>query len=115
MLRSHGTRDTFVFCAGDQALLGRPVVSVVGARDVSDEGQRRAKRLARELAAAGVVVMSGLARGTDTAAHYGAIEGGGSTIAVIGTPLQKASPAENADLQTTIAERHLLISPFSCE
>jgi DNA protecting protein DprA len=112
MLRAHGTRDAFVFCAGDQTLLQRPVVSVVGTREVTEEGERRARRLARELAAAGVVVMSGLARGVDTAAHKGAIDASGSTIAVIGTPLQKASPIENADLQIEIATKHLLVSPF---
>jgi DNA processing protein len=58
------------------------------------------------------VVVSGLARGIDTAAHRSAIENGGRTIAVIGTPLSKASPVDNAPLQEAIWHEHLLISPF---
>src|ERR1700722_17104371 len=59
--------DVELFCAGDLSLLDRPCVSIVGTREASFEGQARASRLARELAAAGVVVMSGLARGIDGA------------------------------------------------
>jgi predicted phosphoribosyltransferase len=57
-----------------------PAVSIVGTREVSDEGRARARRLAKELATAGIVVVSGLARGIDTAAHMGAIEAGGRTV-----------------------------------
>jgi DNA processing protein len=58
------------------------------------------------------VVVSGLAKGIDTAALTGAIEAGGRVIAVIGTPLDKASPIENAELQQEIYRNHLLVSPF---
>jgi DNA processing protein len=112
LLRSYGTRDAYVYCAGDLDLLLRPTVSVVGTREVSDEGWRRASRLARELALKNVAVMSGLARGIDTAALTTAIEAGGKTVGVIGTPLDKAYPAENANLQEEIYSNHLLISPF---
>jgi DNA processing protein len=101
-----------VYYAGNLALLDRPSVSIVGTRDVSDGGAARARRLARELVAAGVVVVSGLAKGIDTAALTSAIESGGSTVAVIGTPLDKAYPAENARLQENIYEEHLLLTPF---
>jgi DNA processing protein len=101
-----------VFLAGDVDLLRLRSVSIVGTREVSDEGWKRASRLARELAAAGVVVVSGLAKGVDTAALSGAIDGGGRVVAVIGTPLDKAYPAENAELQQTIYRDHLLVSPF---
>lgn len=104
--------DVNVFVAGDVDLLRSPCVSIVGTREVSDEGWSRARRLARELAAKDVVVMSGLARGVDTAALTGAIEAGGRVAAVIGTPLDKAYPAENAELQHTIYRDHLLVSPF---
>jgi DNA processing protein len=57
--------------------------------------------------------VSGLAKGVDTAALSSAIASGGRTVAVIGTPLQKAYPIENAELQAEIAEHHLLISPFA--
>jgi DNA processing protein len=85
---------------------------MVGARDATRDGLRRAARLARILAEHGVIVVSGLARGIDTAAHRAAIAAGGSTIAVLGTPLDKAYPRDNAKLQRQIAERHLLVSQF---
>jgi DNA processing protein len=106
-------RDVLVHYAGDLDILNVPCVSIVGTREVSDEGRLRASRLARELTAAGAVVVSGLAKGVDHAAHSGAIENGGRTVAVIGTPLDKAYPAENAALQERIYREHLLISPFA--
>ncbi len=105
-------RDPIVFYSGDLTLLKAKCISVIGARSVSSDGALRANRIARELAVAGVVVTSGLAKGVDTIAHSAAIEAGGKTMSVIGTPLDKAYPAENADLQRTIYERHLLISQF---
>jgi DNA processing protein len=104
--------DIELFCAGDLALLDRPSVSIVGTREASHEGRARAARLAKELVAAGIVVMSGLARGIDGAAHRSAIENGGRTISVIGTPLSKSYPPEHAALQTAIWQKHLLVSPF---
>lgn len=102
-----------LYAAGDVSLLEQPSVAVVGSRSASPEGRRRAEQLARDLARVGVVVMSGLALGIDTAAHRSAIVHGGRTVAVIGTPLNKAYPAENADLQREIYEGHLLLSPFA--
>ena len=104
--------DVRLYYSGDLELLRRPGVAIVGARDVSEEGYQRASRLARELVQAGVVVVSGLAKGVDAAAHKSAISAGGSTVAVIGTPLDKAYPAENAALQEELYLNHLLISPF---
>jgi DNA protecting protein DprA len=105
-------RNATVFYAGDLDNLDGPSVSVVGTREVSDEGWRRASQLARDLAKAGVTVVSGLAKGVDTAALTSAISNGGRVAAVIGTPLDKAYPAENADLQQLIYAHHLLLSPF---
>ncbi|SDF16200.1 DNA-processing protein DprA [Agrobacterium pusense] len=105
-------RDPLIYCAGNIELLTKPCISVIGARSVSDEGRARASRVAKELAKAGVVVTSGLAKGVDTSAHRGAIDVGGSTMAVIGTPLDKVYPAENSSLQQTIYSKHLLISQF---
>lgn len=101
MLRSYGTRDAYVFYTGDLSLLNSPVVSVVGTREATDDGWKRASRLGRELAASKIVVMSGLAKGIDTAALTAAIDAGGKTVGVIGTPLDKAYPSENAELRRT--------------
>lgn len=101
-----------LYLAGDRALLAQTSVAIVGSRKASPDGLRRAAKLARALVEAKVVVMSGLAEGIDQAAHRAAIEAGGRTIAVIGTPLEKAYPAAHAALQQEIYERHLLVSPF---
>jgi DNA processing protein len=98
---------------GDVSLLERPRIAIVGARKASQEGRRRASQLARDCARAGVVVVSGLAEGIDHAAHTAAIEHGGKTIAVIGTPLDKVYPAKHAEIQRRIYREHLLLSPFT--
>jgi len=85
-------------------------VAVVGSREASEDGVQRAARLARELVKRQFTVVSGLARGIDAAAHSAAIESGGRTIAVIGTPLGVSYPRENVLLQSAIAEKFLLIS-----
>lgn len=100
--------------AGDRALLGRslPRVAIVGSREASAEGLRRAAKLAHALAREGVVVVSGLARGIDKAAHDACIASGGRTIAVLGTSLDRAYPSEHAALQEQIGREHLLVSQF---
>jgi DNA processing protein len=111
----HATSDRgpTLYYAGDAALVASPLVAIVGTRDVSPAGAARAERLARELVEAHVVVVSGLAKGVDTHALTSAIKCGGRTIAVIGTPLDKAYPAENKRLQELIYREHLLVSPFA--
>jgi DNA processing protein len=104
--------DVRIFYAGDLTLLKGPCVAVVGTREVTEAGKVRTKRLTRELVEASITVVSGLAYGVDTVAHTTAIESGGKTIAVIGTPLDKSSPSENAGLQEIIYREHLLISQF---
>jgi DNA processing protein len=101
-----------IYCAGNLALLKKRTVAIVGSRDVSDEGLRRAARLGRELADDNVVVSSGLAKGVDTAALTQAIKANGSVMAVIGTPLDTAYPAQNKRLQEEIYRDHLLLTPF---
>lgn len=115
LLRSQGSTSKHVqlYFSGDLSLIDKPSVAIVGSRAVSNAGRLRASRLARELINSGFVVVSGLAAGVDSAAHRAAIESGGSTIAVIGTPLERAYPAENAALQEEIYRNHLLVSPFS--
>jgi DNA processing protein len=101
-----------VFCAGEISALNAPAVAIVGTRNVSAQGAARARRLAKELAQNGVAVVSGLAKGVDTEALNSALRHGGRVTAVIGTPLDKAYPAENKLLQEEIYRRHLLISQF---
>lgn len=102
-----------LWCVGDISLVRRKCVAIVGTRDVSPDGRARSRRLARELAMAGVVVVSGLARGVDTESLTAAIEAGGKVVAVIGTPIDRAYPAENKQLQEHIYRDHLLISQFA--
>lgn len=105
-------RVPYLYAAGDLSLLDQPAVAIVGSRGASVEGQKRAAQLARALVRDSVVVMSGLALGIDQAAHRATIEAGGKAIAVIGTPLDRAYPKENADLQEIMWRSHLLLSPF---
>jgi DNA processing protein len=95
-------------CAG---VLGRPAVAVVGSRAASAAGVHAGRRLAEDLAAAGVVVISGLARGVDAAAHDGAVAAG-HTIAVLGSGVDVVYPAEHAALAGRIAARGALVSEF---
>jgi DNA processing protein len=85
-------------------------VAVVGTREPSDDGIRRAERLVRNLVRDGFTIVSGLAKGIDTTAHETAIRESGLTIAVIGTPLSRVYPIDNRDLQERIARDYLLIS-----
>ncbi|MGE0278635.1 MAG: DNA-processing protein DprA [Nitrospiraceae bacterium] len=85
-------------------------VAVVGTRRPTENGLARTRRLVKELVRDDFTIVSGLATGTDTAAHETAIEQGGRTIAVIGTPLSHTYPHENAELQRRIARDFLLIS-----
>ena len=85
-------------------------VAVVGTRKPSNEGVARTRKLVKSLLQDDFTIVSGLATGIDTAAHMMAIEQGGRTIAVLGTPLSRAYPPINAKLQTEIAQHHLLIS-----
>ncbi len=100
-----------LFYQGQWNLLATRSVAVIGTRRPSPEGLRRTRRLVRELVGDGFTVVSGLARGVDRAAHETAMHKGGRTVAVIGTPLCHVYPREHADLQRTIADRFLLVSP----
>lgn len=85
-------------------------MAVIGSRAASDDGIRRATRLASELVERDFTVVSGLAKGIDAAAHKTAMAMHGRTVAVVGTPLGTCYPKEHADLQEAIARAHLLIS-----
>jgi DNA processing protein len=97
---------------GEAELLGMRSVAVVGARACSPYGAQVARMLGRELAAAGLVVVSGLARGIDGEAHRGALEGGGLTLAVLGCGIDRDYPASHAQLSRRIEERGLIVSEY---
>ncbi|HEX2544400.1 MAG TPA: DNA-processing protein DprA [Ramlibacter sp.] len=100
-----------LYFQGDWELVYSPRrIAIVGTRKPSPEGVRRTKQLTKALVADDFTIVSGLATGVDTAAHQTAIDLGGRTIGVIGTPLHESYPRENADLQRSIAREHLLIS-----
>lgn len=99
-----------LYYQGGWELVETRCVAVVGSRKASEEGCRRAAVLARELVRKNFTVVSGLAEGIDTAAHQSALDHGGRTVAVIGTPIGQCYPRDNAALQARIASEHLLIS-----
>src|SRR5262249_24370775 len=89
---------------GDRARLHAPAVAIVGSRAASPYGLAAAERLSFDLASRGVTVVSGLARGVDSAAHRGALAAGGVTIAVLGSGVDVIFPAEHAQLACEIAQ-----------
>jgi DNA processing protein len=97
---------------GPAELLARPAVAIVGARSCSSYGAQVARELGRELAAAGVVVVSGLARGIDGDAHRGALAGRGITVAVLGCGIDRDYPRSHAELARRIAEDGLVVSEY---
>jgi DNA processing protein len=102
----------FLFYRGQLRRDDARSVAVVGTRQASDEGRRRARQLAEKLAGQGVTVISGLARGIDTEAHTATLGAGGRTIAVVGTGILHTYPAENADLADRIAASGAVVSQF---
>lgn len=103
-----------IYYTGDINLLDSKCISIVGTRNPSLDGVRRAKKITKLLVEQGFTIVSGLASGIDTASHVQAIESGGRTIGVLGTPIDKYYPAENRNLQDIIKEKYLLVSqvPF---
>ena len=95
---------------GRTELLAARAVAVVGARNASGNGRYLATQLAREISGRGLTVVSGLARGIDTAAHRGGLDGEGSTIAVLGSGLDVVYPPENGELHARIAAEGLIVS-----
>jgi len=102
-----------LYCLGDMSrAAGHPAVAIVGSRRCSTYGKSASEMLSRELARRGVTIISGLARGIDSAAHRGALDGGGTTIAVMGTGLDAVYPKENRKLADHIAARGALVTEF---
>lgn len=100
----------FLFARGRLELLERPAVAVVGSRDCTEYGESVARWLTAGLANAGVVVVSGLARGIDTSAHLATLALGGGTIAVLASGIDVPYPRRNAALYERIAREGLLLS-----
>lgn len=103
----------FVRGAAEVELLGRAAVGVVGARSCSPYGAQVARMLGRELTAAGLVVVSGLARGIDGEAHRGALDAGGTTVAVLGCGIDRDYPASHAELAARIRATGLAVSEYA--
>jgi DNA processing protein len=101
-----------LFARGRTELLQSLMISVVGTRRPTRYGIAAAEKLSGDLAAAGLTIVSGMARGIDTAAHGAALQAGGGTIAVFGCGVDLVYPAENRKLATTLAEKGLLLSEF---
>jgi DNA processing protein len=97
---------------GDAGLLIGTCVAVVGARACSAYGAQVGRRVGRELAAAGLVVVSGMARGVDAEAHRGALEAGGPTVAVLGCGIDRDYPAAHRELARRIGEAGLVVSEY---
>ncbi|OPX20101.1 MAG: DNA protecting protein DprA [Desulfobacca sp. 4484_104] len=102
----------FLYVKGTLEPQDQVAVAVVGTRKLSHYGKRVSYRLGRELSLKGVTVVSGLARGIDTAAHQGSMENGGRTLAVLGCGLDIVYPPENKELYRRIPEQGVLISEF---
>ena len=103
----------FLRGSAEPGLLAQPAVAIVGARACSSYGAQVARLLGRELAAGGLVVVSGLARGVDGEAHRGALEACGATVAVLGCGIDRDYPAAHAQLARGICETGLVVSEYA--
>ncbi len=108
-----------IFAMGTQARLwaegqhsAQAMLAVVGSRNPTPQGERHARQFAQALAQAGVCVVSGLARGVDGAAHEGTLAGGGSTVAVVGTGLDRVYPRRHLELARRIVGQGAIVSEF---
>ena len=113
-LRHLSDPPPYLFVQGDLALVDRPCVAIVGTRRATPYGERVTASLVNGLVDAGVCIVSGMARGIDSAAHRSTLARRGATIAVLGTGVDIAYPTGNRTLHRTIAQRGLLVSEFPC-
>ena len=102
-----------LYARGRAELLQRSALAIVGSRNATQQGAANAEAFARTLSEAGLTIVSGLALGIDAAAHRGALQGAGSTIAVLGTGIDVIYPQRNAALAAEIAARGLIVSEFA--
>lgn len=102
-----------LYASGRLDLLQQPALAIVGSRHPTPDGEDHARRFAAGLAEAGLTIVSGMAAGIDAAAHLGALGTPASTIAVVGTGLDRVYPASQRELAHRIAEQGLLLSEFA--
>ncbi len=112
LLREIAQPPLCLFFQGDFALVNRPCVAIVGARELTPYGQQVLATWLPHLVSAQLVTVSGLARGTDEAVHRGTMAHGGQTIAVIGTGVDVAYPKRRDNLQTQISQQGLILSEY---
>lgn len=103
------------FYQGNPALLNQPSLAIVGSRRCSAEGRTLAYEWAKSLSLAGLVIVSGLALGIDAAAHQGALDGSGQTIAILGSGLNHIYPQQNLALARTITTQGLILSEYPAD
>lgn len=101
-----------LYIKGDRALLERPALAVVGSRNATAQGIGHAEAFSQAISAAGLCIVSGMAHGIDSAAHRGGLRERGSSIAVVGTGLDRVYPAVNRELAHALATGGLLVSEF---
>ncbi len=101
-----------LYVKGRLDLLNRSALAIVGSRSATPQGISNAEAFARSLSDAGLCIISGLAHGIDAAAHRGALRGQGSSVAIVGTGLDKVYPAANRDLAHALAQQGALVSEF---
>jgi len=112
LLREIPDPPALLYIKGNPAVLSLPQLAVVGSRNPTHDGLENARAFAGTLAPAGLLVTSGMALGIDSAAHNGALEGGGNTIAVTGTGVDRIYPSRNHALAHRIVEQGALVSEY---
>jgi DNA processing protein len=101
-----------LYVHGNVQVLNEPQLAMVGSRNPTASGRQTARDFSRHLSAAGLIITSGLALGIDAASHQGALDAGGSTVAVMGTGLDRVYPARHRDLAREISGQGALVSEF---
>ena len=104
---------SLLYVRGRLELLNQAALAIVGSRNPTAQGIQNGERFAAAFADAGLIIISGLALGIDSAAHRGALAAGGSTVAVVGTGIDRVYPARNRELALEIGERGAIVSEFA--
>ena len=111
-LRDIPAAPAWLYVRGDPAWLSRPMLAIVGSRNATPQGLRDARAFAQALSEAGLTIVSGLALGVDAAAHEGGLAGLASSVAVVGTGLDRVYPARNKALAHRLAAEGAIVSEF---